>query len=94
MPPVLRRGQPTKRPWRVPTLYATATAVATMYTFCVRLRYVSVAYIILCTPRITIPPMSFSLVMPNPYCMNPLDPLGLIFMNHAKQGCQTRTGTI
>jgi hypothetical protein len=55
--------QPTKRLGRAPTLYATDTAISTAYTFCVRLRYVSVAYRILCTPRITIPPMSFSLVV-------------------------------
>jgi hypothetical protein len=54
---------PTKRPWHAPTLYATDTAVATMYTFCVCLRYVSVEYKILCTHRITIPLMSFSLVV-------------------------------
>jgi hypothetical protein len=53
--------------WRAPFVYATAMAVAVAYSFPVRLRYVAVVYGVLCTPLITIPPMTYFLVV----CVGP-----------------------
>jgi hypothetical protein len=54
---------PTNALWRACFLYATAMVAAVTYTFSVRLRYIAVAYRILCTPLMSIPPMTYFLVV-------------------------------
>jgi hypothetical protein len=54
---------PTIALWRACFLYATAMAAAVAYTFPVRLRYIAMAYRILCTPLMSIPPMTYFLVV-------------------------------
>jgi hypothetical protein len=54
---------PIKALWRACFLYATAMAAAVAYTFPVRLCYIAVAYIILCMPLMSIPPMTYFLVV-------------------------------
>jgi hypothetical protein len=54
---------PTNALWGAGFLYAMAMAAAVAYTFPVRLRYIAVAYRILCTLLISIPPMTYFLVV-------------------------------
>jgi hypothetical protein len=54
---------PTNALLRACFLYATDMAAAVAYTFPVRLRYIAVAYKILCTPLMSIPPITYFLVV-------------------------------
>jgi hypothetical protein len=68
--PRTAQTHPTNALWRACFLYATAMAAAVAYTFPVRLRYIVVAYRILCTPLMSIPPMTYFLVV-LPWTMGP-----------------------